>query len=204
MKKLIHRFIDPLRENYRKQVKKKYNNRNQPTVFSNNCIGSVMLHNIGEPFNSPFVNLLVYPSDFIKFLKRPDYYLSLTLTYVPELSKTFPIGQLDDIKIYFVHYQSFREAKIKWDERCSRVDLNNVYVILTEKDGCTYKDLIEFDQLKYSHKVVFTRVERPEIKSGFYIKNCLKHNEIRDLTDFKWLLARKRWIDDFDYVSFLS
>ena len=68
----------------------------------------------------------------------------------------YPVGRLDDIHVYFTHYGSFEQAKRKWDERLQRLNMDNLYVVMVEKDGCTEQDLAAFDQLNYKHKVVFT------------------------------------------------
>jgi uncharacterized protein (DUF1919 family) len=40
------------------------------------------------------------------------------------------LGEGDEaITVYFMHYQSFAEAKDKWIERAKRVDPQNTYII---------------------------------------------------------------------------
>ena len=38
------------------------------TIISQNCIGSIMYHDLGQKFLSPTINMLFEPSDFVKFL----------------------------------------------------------------------------------------------------------------------------------------
>ena len=40
------------------------------TIFSQNCIGSIMYHDLGQPFKSPTINLLITPKDFIRFMLK--------------------------------------------------------------------------------------------------------------------------------------
>lgn len=49
-------------------------------------------------FLTPTVNLFFTTSDFIKFVNDLDYYLSFTP--VVEMGEKYPIGTLDDIKIF--------------------------------------------------------------------------------------------------------
>ena len=105
------------------------------TLISNNCNGCFILHDLGVKFNTPTVNLYFGMEDFIKFLERLDYYLALELEEA-EWTK-YPIGKLGDIKINFMHYENFKLAKEKWDERKKRIDKNNLYILATEKDGCS-------------------------------------------------------------------
>lgn len=39
------------------------------TVISANCVGSFILHDLHQPFNSPFVNLYLPPQDFCVIYK---------------------------------------------------------------------------------------------------------------------------------------
>ena len=48
-----------------------------------------------------------------------------------------------------MHYGTFEEAKLKWYERSKRVDYSNLYIVMTDRDGCTYEDMLEFDKIKY-------------------------------------------------------
>lgn len=75
----------------------------------------VILHELGERFNSPTVNLFFDAEDFIKFLEKLDYYLSQTLVEA-QSDKNYPIAKLDDITIYFMYYPSFDEAKTIWEK----------------------------------------------------------------------------------------
>lgn len=49
---------------------------------------------------------------------------------------------------------------------------------MTDRDGCTKEDLIEFDKLSYKNKIVFTHVPYDDIKSAVYIKGFEKDNEV--------------------------
>lgn len=72
------------------------------------------------------------------------------------------------IHVYFLHYQSFEEGVSAWKRRARRIQWNNIFVVLSEKDGCTKKCLEEFEHLSYESKVALTHVEYPDITCGFY------------------------------------
>ena len=38
------------------------------SIFCNNCIGAFVAHDLGLPFNSPMVNLMIPPADFIDYI----------------------------------------------------------------------------------------------------------------------------------------
>ena len=187
---------------YKNRKTRRLKNKN-PTIISSNCNGGMILHDLGIRFNTPTINLFFESRDYIKFVSKLDEYLSLELTETAS-DKSYPVGKLGDIQVNFMHYKSFEDAKDKWNERRQRVDRNNIFLMFTDKDGCTDDDLRAFDTLPYEHKVVFTHIPHPEIKSAYYIKGFEKETEVGILSDFKPGFFRRRYIDDFDYVSFLN
>ncbi len=84
------------------------------SIISMNCIGGVLYHDCGQKFLSPTVNLFFMPSDFIKFVNNLDYYLSITQNVV--MGDKYPVGILDDIKIYFMHYDNCEIALAKCED----------------------------------------------------------------------------------------
>ena len=184
-----------------KRVRLKNNNM---TVFSSNCNGAYMLHDLGCPFNSPTVNLFFLPDPFLEFMENPQRYLSAELVEVHMDEISYPVGQLDDILIFFMHYNSFNEAKNAWKRRAKRVDLDNVYIVMTDKNGCTYEHIRQFDELPYKNKVIFTHKEYKEFPSAYYIPGFEDENEVGILSDWKPQFLKRRWLDDFDYVRFFN
>ena len=189
------------RNNQKKKQKKKLKNKDL-SLISSNCNGALILHDLGVRFNSPFVNLWIKPRDFITLLKDFDRYMSMDLVEAKEDGITYPIGKLDDVTIYFQHYDSFEEAKAKWDERKKRIDKTNLFVLFTDRDGCTYEDLVEFDSLPYN-KVVFTNKPYPEIKSSFYIKGFENLESVGHC--YEYMPGKRiKYYDQFDYVKWFN
>ncbi len=173
------------------------------SVISSNCNGAFMLHDLGERFNSPFVNLYLTPKDFIRYLKHIEHYQHQTITFPKEIQRHYPVGLLDDITLYFMHYHSEQEAVKKWQERTARLNLDNLFVIMTDRDGCCYEDLVEFDNLPFKHKIVFTHKAYPELKSTFYIQGFEHQQQVGDLFEFSgW--NGKKYYDQFDYVGWFN
>lgn len=79
------------------------------------------------------------------------------MTQIKKKNINYPIGKLDDVTVYGQHYNDFNELKAKWNERKERINWNNIFIFMIERDGCTYQDLLEFDKLPYKNKVVFTK-----------------------------------------------
>lgn len=103
-----------------------------------------------------------------------------------------------------MHYSSFEEAARKWEERKQKIQWDRIVLIATDRGGCTYEDLRSFDQLAFPNKIVFTHVEYPEFSSGRYIPGFEDQKEVGILTDFKPGFPLRRYMDAFDYVSFLN
>ena len=183
-----------------KQKKLKYKN---PTIISNNCVGGVISHDLGQMFCSPTVNLYFKAADYIKFLSDLRYYLSLDIVEI-QSEVPYPVGLLGDIKVFFVHYSSFDEAKEKWIRRKKRVDYDNLYVLMTEREGCSWEIMKAFDLLDFKEKVLLTHKDYPNLKCSHYIKGFEDLDELGVITDPKPTFWQRRYLDDYDYVSFLN
>ena len=167
--KIINGIKALFRSFYLKRLRERLSNQDF-SIIASNCNGALILHDLGLRFNSPFVNLWMKPKDFIKMLKDTQHYLSCELSFTKEEGIGYPVGLLDDLRIYFEHYKSEQEAKAKWEGRAKRINWSNLFVMFTDRDGCTESDLKDFDQLPYPNKVVFVNKENPNIESAFYIK----------------------------------
>ena len=175
------------------------------TVISANCVGAFILHDLNEPFNSPFVNLYLSPNDFVRYLQNIEFYQRQSLTFI-QSEKPYPVAKLADLKVHFMHYRNSQEAQQKWLARSARINLDNLFIMMTDKDdaqGIAYEDLAAFDQLPFKNKVVFTRKPYPEFKSAFYIKGFEKQNQVGDLFTFSGWNGVK-YYDQFDYVAWFN
>lgn len=175
------------------------------TVISANCVGAFILHDLNEPFNSPFVNLYLSPNDFVRYLQNIEFYQRQSLTFI-QSEKPYPVAKLADLKVHFMHYRNSQEAQQKWLARSARMNLDNLFIMMTDKDdtqGIAYEDLAAFDQLPFKNKVVFTRKPYPEFKSAFYIKGFEKQNQVGDLFTFSGWNGVK-YYDQFDYVTWFN
>ena len=183
------------------QLQQKLKNRDF-SVISSNCNGALMLHDLAQPFNSPFVNLYLEPADFVKYLQHLAHYNQQELHFIQN-ERPYPVGLLGDIKIYFMHYHSEQEAKAKWEQRLARLKTDNLFVIMTDRDGCTYQDLQAFDQLPYANKVVFTHKAYPELASAYYIRGFEQRGNVGDLFAYSgW--CGKKYYDQFDFVNWFN
>ena len=174
------------------------------SVIASNCNGAFILHDLGLKFNSPFVNLWMNPKDYIKFLRNIQFYLKCEMRFIEEPDINYPIGVLDDVKIYFQHYATEEEAKQKWVERSKRINFQNLFIMFTDRDGCTYQDLCDFESLPYKNKVVFTHRLYPEFDSAYYIKGWEKQECVGLCANYVNKFSWKKYYDQFDYVSWFN
>ena len=200
-KQKINRF---LRYFYNIKLRKRLINKDI-TLISSNCNGAVMLHDLNLQYNSPFVNLWVKPKDFIKLCEDLEHYMGIEkFVFVEEEGIDYPIGLLDDIYIYFLHYSSKEEAENAWNRRKNRIKYDNIFILFSDRDGCDIEDLKRFDELKYERKKVFVNRRYPEIKSAVYISGFENSENVGILTEFKSKYTFRRYLDTFDFVGWFN
>lgn len=186
------------------RCKRKRLENKRPTIISNNCVGGVIYHDLGLEFTSPTVNVGFKADDFISFLENMEYYLSQDVIKVEKPNYKYFVGSIGDMMVDFGHYKSFEEAKAKWIERKKRLDYDNIYVVMTERDGCSLETIERFENLKLKHKVLITHIPLPQFKSTYYMPGFENESELGVVTDFKPGFWRRRYIDSFDYVRFFN
>ena len=144
--------------------------RSRLSIFSMNCFGGVMLHTLGLPFRSPFVNMFFEEKDYLRFLHEPRFYMREPLifkemTWEPHMKINYPLVTLGDIDIHMNHCKAFDEALKTWDRRKARINWYNLFVTAyTENENF----LKEFDALPYGKKVCFVPF-KSDLDSAWYI-----------------------------------
>lgn len=188
---------------YKKRRKSRLKNTDF-TIIASNCNGSFMYYDCGLRYLTPTVNLAMTMDDFVKMAERLPWYMEQSIVQAEE-TQGCPAGILGgDVRIEFVHYPTFEEGVRKWEERKKRINWENLFLVGTEKDGCTKETIRRFERLPYPNKVLFTRREYPEYPSTYYIRGFEDRQELGVLTFYKKQLRKRRYLDDFDYVAFLN
>lgn len=187
-----------------KELKRLRLKNRKPTIIASNCIGTFMYYDMKLPFLSPTINLSFDMNDFVRFVADLSYYLNQPVVPYDDERFEYPCGMIDDIEIRFNHYKTIEEAIEKWEERKKRIDWNNIFIVGIDGDNCSYESMKKFDQLSYVKKVIFTHKKYPEIKSSYYLKGFEEEKGIGRATDFKKNYFIRRYMDGFDYVSFLN
>ena len=183
------------------------------TLITRDCIGGVLYHQLNLRFLSPTINLFFTPEDFNLFCLHLKDYIDAELEESKEKDILYPVGLLSPknhspIKVRFMHYDTFEIAKKKWEERKTRINWDNIYVISsfcysTELPSLSEKLIKDWNQIKYP-KVLLT-----DKKYGFDDEYVIAKPE--KCEEFAWLLYTpsqkitwKRTFNEFDFVKFLN
>lgn len=118
-----------------------------------------------------------------------------------ETDLNYPVAMLGDLTLHFVHYESYAEAVEAFKKRAKRINYDNLFVIFSERDGCTYEDLKVFDSLPYENKVVFTAHPYEEIRSAFYMEGF--EGELGNILDWDRKIGHKIY-DRFPFAAWFD
>lgn len=197
------KLIDILRSMYKGINRLRLKNKDF-SLISSNCNGMFILKDLNLPYKSPFVNLWLYPKDFIKFLWNMDYYLCQKLNFIEKENIDYPVGMIGDIEIYFQHFKNKEDAEEKWYKRVKRINKENIFILMTDRDGCTKEDLLEFANLPYKNKKVLTHIKHFDIESSIYVRGWEKENSVGMCYEYRHSYSIKRIYDVFDYVQWFN
>lgn len=104
-----------------------------------------------------------------------------------------------DIKIHFLHYRSFEEAREKWLERSGRLDFDNLCVVM--QAAKLDEGLLErFERLPIPRKVILAYETLPLQSPSIFKMRSLDSFVPGRILDYNGLSGR-RYLDDFDYVA---
>lgn len=120
----------------------------------------------------------------------------------------YPAGQLyykgRTVDVVFMHYNTFEIGRSKWRERLKRVNLDSIIVLYEHREINT--DFMEnFSKLKYKKAVISKPDKDMESKYDFYVPlDIYKNWRPGKILQYKSLFSLSRWIEDWDYIKFLS
>lgn len=148
------------------------------SIISNNCWGGLTYHSLYMEFLSPFINLTVPSSDYIKMLWNFREYMHKPLEMVKDRDGNGnPIGRLGDVEINFVHYKNFQYAKQCWEKRVQRINYDNLFVYMAIEDDNNAKD---FSNLPIEIKRGFCGFEC-DYSNVYYVQDFVESGEVRSI-----------------------
>ncbi|WP_051217571.1 DUF1919 domain-containing protein [Paenibacillus assamensis] len=204
---ISEKCMDRIRNIARNRQRRRLINKT-PTIISNNCVGGIIYHDLGLPFNSPTINLYFEHDEFIKYVTYLEEYTKTELFEDTETEDNFPVGVLrneyGEVRLYFMHFSSFEEAKEKWVERTKRIDFTNIFIIMDGVLHYTKEDLEQFDDIRYTNKVILTNGVESSCKASYPLYFYDETYFDGKLLTFRSKFSTKRYLDEFDYVAFLN
>lgn len=206
------------REIARRKRRKKLCNHNF-SIISNSCVGGVISNSLKERFNSPTINLVIYPDEFIVFCNHLREYSKCLLeqptkSEIKDFPEPYPVGivrggdyNLPDIPVRFMHYHSFEQAKAKWEERFKRINYNNIFILMEHGMNASKRIMDKFESLPFENKVFLSCYPQNErwphnYNFSYYTKELYKEANI--YYSFNVGVAQYRWLDEFDYTAWLN
>ena len=126
------------------------------TIISNNCTGGYVYQYFGVPYKTPTEGLYFTTEDYLKLVERPEYYFKQEVKLIDSKESTlakvgkdihYPVGLIDDVEVYFMHYPDPKEALSKWYRRASRMNFNKLFFLLTETELAKEEHFTKFSQL---------------------------------------------------------
>lgn len=128
------------------------------SIISDCCWGGFVYHRLKLKFTSPFINSYIETQDYISLLENLDDHLEKPLELNHELTMhtNISVGRLGNVSIYFPHDESFKAAKIKWEERKARLNFNNLLIMIRIDDNIELAE--RFDALPYRKKIGFSSI----------------------------------------------
>lgn len=175
------------------------------SMISSNCIGGILCHDLGLEFRSPTINLYFDAEGFVRFCENMPHYLSAPLELDQELTdkKGYPVIKLDDIIINAVHYKSFEDFVQQWKRRAARVNYNNLFIVMTDRNGCTNDHVKRLSYLPYP-KVLFSCRPMTEYDFVIHVPGFEQDGEVGQLHFFTDVVGNRYYEKHFDFVGWLN
>lgn len=179
------------------------------TLVSNTCTGGFIYHDLKHIFDSPTINLWIKEIEFPIFVDNLETYIAHgKIIEIKDDKYSYPCGaicvdesfNLPQIKLFFKHYDSFEQARKKWDERKKRIKFNKIAVVLMSLNPS--EDLLSWFKALGRKKVMFTGRKQVANSSGniFYCKCLKKHNHPNMFVN----LFGKRGYEVFNLNNFIK
>jgi len=162
--------------------------RNKHFCFiSQNCLGQRFYLMQKQKYNSPTIGLWMYPKDFLSLSSNLEYYLSLSLekSDSESIARNYPVGILVELRIFFQHYERYDIARKSFQTRAQRVTLDNVFLIMTDRDVFTDMDFEFFQKIVTNRKLLFTSNLNYMSANSIYLSRYSNEEQVGDLfTDY--------------------
>lgn len=175
-------------------------------ILATSCMGGVLYHDIGKPFDSPTINLTIAGMDFIKLCSDPEYYM----THIPTLKDVspqgYPIADVAGLRVNAVHYKDIEDFNDQWMRRCKRfLEKTDEEILLIASDAQirTDEEIEAFHALPY-RKVCFTVRENVPYEEFIYVPGYEGQDAVGDLTRYADFTGKRVFEKYFDFVKWIN
>lgn len=97
-----------------------------------------------------------------------------------------------------------QEARSKWNERASRIDRDNLFIFLQERDDLTEEDLLKFQQVCARGVLIFTAFDYPQVPYALQILNYQSAGEVGNILSRDRLTGQREYDRYFDFVKWFN
>lgn len=171
-------------------------------LITGNCIAGYLYHQLGLPFNSPTINMMIYNQHLKKMVFNLEYFLSKSPTKIidPDLPNV-PSANIDDVILHFTHYKTAEDGIKTWEKRKKRIDLKNIYILFSDID-LTKEEIKELGNVKCKKILVMT-------SRDYGFEHCLYIPEFKGQPHVGGLLGKTlsgKWEFEkyFDFVAWVN
>ena len=95
-------------------------------------------------------------------------------------------------------------ALAKWEERAKRIDKDNLFVFIEERDGLTKEDILSLSNLSVRGVVAFTANHYPDIPYAVHIKKYEKDGEVGNILAQSYFNGSREYEAYFDFVQWFN
>lgn len=179
------------------------------TLLCPNCLGGILFHDLGLQFKSPTVNLMMLQTDFIKFCLHLDDFLKGQLIFFKHDEYECPCAHLfvennDYIDVHFTHYKNKEDALKKWNDRCERINKENIFIVLQERDGLTYEMMKELGKLNVKGLLIFTAHDYRDLPYCLYLKEFNSDGVVGNILKKSYINGSRKYEKYFDFVKWFN
>lgn len=185
------------------------------TLITQNCIGGVLYHMFGLPFQSPTINMFIEDENFVKLAETPEHYLKskpvpVSDCYVDPIDNNiqYPVIGIDDIRLCCLHYKNCDEAIEQWKRRCERVQFDKLFIVANTWNLHDNEDLIKrIDDLKDPHIIFDDKGHKGDsivrLQGDFWYRD--ERGIIRpNITDISKDGYHRLFEETFDFVNWIN
>ncbi len=192
----------------RKRMRNELKNKNV-TFLCPNCIGGILFHDLGLKFLSPTVNLMMLQNEFVEFVLHFDEYVNADLQFYKHGEYNCPCAYLlansmKKITVHFTHYTSEEIALRKWKERIKRIQKNNIFVFLCERDDLTVEQIKSLASINVKGLVVFTANEYKDIPYAVWLKKYEAFGKVGNILKKSYLNDSREYEKYFDFIKWFN